>query len=166
MSRKDVKKIRATNQLAQKVGTGEVDEDKVAAAQKAIENSQIDFTDIAKPFLDQLQNAIAMAKKNLDSADKKEMLNNITFPIMNLKANAATFNYPLISDAAGTVLNFLDIVNAFDAEIVVIADNLHKAITVIVLQKMSGSENPAGKVLVKEFKDVCKRYMDKRMAAS
>ena len=85
---------------------------------------------------------------------------------MNLKANAATFNYPLISDAAGTVLNFLDIVNALDGEIVVIADNLHKAIAVIVQQKMSGSENPAGKALVKEFKDVCKRYMDKRMAGS
>lgn len=166
MSKKDVKKIRATNQLAQKVGTGEVDEDKIAAAQKAIENSKVVFSEVAKPFLDQLQNAVAAAKKNINSGESAEILNNIVFPIMNLKANAATFNYPLISDAAGTVLNFFDAVNSVDAETVVIAENLHRAITVIMTQKMEGAENPAGKALVKEFKDVCKRYVDKRMSSS
>lgn len=166
MNRKDVKKIRATNTLAQKVGSGEIDAAKIEAAQATIENSQIDFSELAKPLLDQLKNAIAAAKKDPEFKDREKILNNITFPIMNLKANAATLNYPLISEAAGTVLNFLDAVNKIDNDIVVIADNLHKAITVIVMQKMTGKDNPAGKVLVQEFKDVCKRYLDKNTGAS
>lgn len=166
MTRKDVKKIRATNALAQKIGSGEIDAAKIEAAQAAIENSQVDFLELAKPFLDQLKNAISAVKNDPEFKGREKLLNNITFPIMNLKANAATFNYPLVSEAAGTVLNFLDAVNKIDSDIVVIADSLHKAITVIVMQKMSGKDNPAGKALVQEFKDVCKRYLDRNAGAA
>lgn len=163
MDRKDVKKIRATNALAQKVGSGEIDEKRIEAAQKLVDANEIDFAEMAKPFLDQLQNAIKAAKKAGAGGDRGELLNGITFPIMNLKANAATFNYHVVGDVADTVMNFLDTVNTIDNEILVIADNLHKAITVVVMQKMSEKNPPGSMQLTGEFRDVCKRYMDKRM---
>jgi hypothetical protein len=160
VERKDVKRIRATNQLAQKVGSGEVEDSRVEAAQKIIEVNQVDFVEIAAPFMDQLGKAVKAVKKSGPDADT---LNAIIFPIMNLKANAATFNYPVVSDIAGTVMNFLDAVGKIDGEILVIAENLHKAITVVIAQKMSGKDHPGGAALVQEFKDVCKRYMEKHV---
>ena len=156
MERKDVKRIRATNTLAQKVGSGEIDDSKIELAQKMIDVNQVDFAEIAAPFMEQLGKAVKAAKKTNGGGDS---LTSIIFPIMNLKANAATFNYPTVSEIAGTVINFLDAVGAVDAEIITICDNLHRAITVIIMQKMSGKDNPGGAALVQEFKDVCKRYM-------
>jgi len=165
MSKKEVKKIRASNALAQKIGAGDVDSKKIAAAQDVMEATEIDFGEIANPFLEKLQAAVVAAQAREGDADGKALIESITNPTMNLKANAATFNYPLVSEAAGTVLNFLDMLQTIDDDIVVIADNLHKAITVIVSQKMSGADNPIGKTLVKEFKDVCQRYVDKHISS-
>lgn len=158
MERKDVKKIRATNTLAQKVGSGEIDDSRVESAQKIIDVNQVDFAEIAAPFMEQLGKAVKEAKK---SGGEGDALNSIIFPIMNLKANAATFNYPAVGEIASTVMNFLDAIGVVDAEVITICDNLHRAITVIIMQKMSGKDHPGGVALVQEFKDVCKRYMEK-----
>lgn len=160
MSKDDVRKIKASVALQQKVGTGKIDEKAVEKAQAVMSENKVDFTPLALPQIELLQEAIKNAK---GGREDEELMNDITLPIMNLKANAATFNYPIISEICGTVLTFLEHVGKIDDEVIVIVDNLCKAVMVIVSQKITDKENPVAVGLIKEFKDVCKRYMEKRL---
>lgn len=160
-SKKEARVIRASLELQQKVGTGSIDSVRIDQAQQVINTTKVDFEPLARPQLEQLQKAVARARQGV--SNEKAVIEGIMQPIMNLKANAGTFNYPAISDMTGTVLNFLESVRKIDNEILDIIDNLHKAVTVAVVQKLSGVNNKLGEKLATEFKGVCKRYVDKRL---
>lgn len=161
MTRKDVKIIRVPNTLAQKVGVGEIDGKRIDQAQKLIDVNNVDFAEVSKPFMDQLQNAVKAARKTGAERDVEELINGISFPIMNLKANAGAFNYPTISEIGDIVLNFLDTLKTLNDEALVIADNFHKSVMLILTQQMKGPNPPGSKELAQEFSDVCRRYTDK-----
>ncbi len=152
--------IKASLELQQRVGTGVVDAEVVKQAQQVIEDNDVDFGPIALPLLKDLQDSIALAKKG--EGDPKSVVESITRPIMNLKGNAGVFKFPLISDMTGTVLALIEHVGRIDDDILVIVDNLHKASTVAVAQKLVDKKNPIAAELAKEFEGVCKRYMEKR----
>lgn len=161
MARKDVKIIRVPNTLAQKVGVGEIDEKRIDQAQKMIDVNNIDFAEVSKTFMDQLQNAVKSARQAGKAGDMEELINGIAFPIMNLKANAGVFNYPLITEIGDIVLNFLDTLKMLDEEVLAIADNFYKTVMLILARQMKGPNAPGGKELVHEFSGVCRRYVEK-----
>lgn len=159
------KRIKANLDLQKKVGTGSIDEKKVERAQDVIKNNKVDFAPIAKPHLDELSKAIkaSLGLKNPDN--EKEILESYMTPIMNIKANAATFNYSLISGLAGTVLTFLEDVKVYDKKVVQIVDLLYKTILLVLARKMSGDGGGEGKALLGAFHDVCQKTMKKIHAA-
>lgn len=158
----DAKTIKASTDLQRKVGTGNVEVAQVEKAQKVIETNVVDFGELANPQLKELRQAIVMAQKNKHGGpDDRAILEAIILPIMNLKANAGNFNFPLISEMTGVVLNFLENVKVMDDNIVHIADNLHKAVSVAVTMKLKTSKNGVGQQLLTEFDAVCKRYAAK-----
>ncbi|MCB9988860.1 MAG: hypothetical protein H6868_05930 [Rhodospirillales bacterium] len=158
--KKKVTRIPASRELQSRVGTGEVDKKAIGQAQDVIENNKVDFEPIAKPYLAELRRIVQDARDGKLSGP--ELADLITQPIMNLKANAGTFNYPVISSLTGTVLMFMDTVKKVDNDIIDIADNLQKAVMVVIHQKMSGDGGPAGQALAKEFASVCQRYIDRK----
>lgn len=159
-----VKIIKASKDLQQKVGTGTVETQMIEKAEKVIVENKVDFAPIAKPQMDQLKAAIAEAKK--DTSNTKKITESLSTPIMNIKANAATFNYPLVSGLTDAVLTFLEEVKNIDKKTLQIADLLHMTITLILARKMSGDGGNEGKALLAAFRDVCRKHAAKMAKAS
>lgn len=160
----DVKRIEASKELQKKVGTGSIDENKVAKAQEVIANNKVDFAPIAKPHLDLLGKAIRESAGLKNPENQKEILESYMTPIMNIKANAATFNFPLISGLSGVVLTFLETVGRYDRKVVQIVDLLYKTILLVLARKMAGDGGAEGKALLGAFHDVCQKTLHKLSA--
>lgn len=161
----EVKKIKASLDLQKKVGTGSIDEKKVERAQDVIRNNKVDFAPIAKPHLDELSRAIKASMGLKNPQDEKQILETYMTPIMNIKANAATFNYSLISGLAGIVLTFLEDVKKYDRKVVQIVDLLYKTVLLILARKLSGEGGAEGRALLGAFQDVCAKTIKKVHAA-
>lgn len=154
-----VKIIKASKALQEKVGTGTVSAGLVQKAEMMMASNKVDFAPVAKPHMDELRKAIAKGKK--DSGDFKATLDSLSAPIMNIKANAATFNYPLISGLTDSVLTFLEGIGHVDKKVFQIVDLLHMTIMLILSRKMSGDGGAEGRALLDAFRQVCNRHAQK-----
>lgn len=162
MEPKKAKVIKASLELQQRVGSGPLDEKKVAECERIIQENNIDFGPMAAEFLGKLQQAIQYAKS--PGADLVQAKQKMTQPVMELKANAAIFKYDLIGTLANVMLSFLEAVKAIDKTVVDIVEAHHKTLTIIVMKKMSGDGGQHGKLFEQELKDACKRYFTKKSA--
>ena len=153
--------IEASKELQNKVGTGSISEKVVEKAQKVITENKVDFAPIAKPHMDELRSLIAEANASKIAADDKGVIEKMMVPIMNIKANAGTFNYPVISGLTGIVLTFMEDVKVYDRKIVQVADILHKTILLALARKMSGDAGRDGKALQTAFQELCQNCIKK-----
>lgn len=156
----DIKIIKASLELQQKVGSGSIAEEKIRQAQNVINENKVDFAPIAKPQLDILLSAIRDAQ-NYESGNDRAVLQSFSTPIMNIKANAATFNYPVISGLSGIVLTFLEDAKRFDKKAVQVVDLLHKTILLVLARKISGDGGRDGKALQLAFQELCRKFSKK-----
>ena len=159
-----VKIIKATKALQQKAGLGNLDEKLVQEAQKVINESTVDFVSLARPQLSLLQEATSACLKKGAALDELAM-ESIKTPIMNIKANAATFNYPSVSKISETVLLFLESQPKLDRKMVLIVSLLHKTLLLMLARKMSGDGGAEGQALHIAFAEVCRKYQKKKAAA-
>jgi hypothetical protein len=161
-SSEDIKVIKASLELQQKVGTGTIEEYKVERAQKVIKENKVDFAPLARPQLEILMSAIKDAQSYTSgSGDDKAVLQTFMTPIMNIKANAATFNYPVISGLSGIVLTFLEDAKRYDKKAVQVVDLLYKTIQLVLIRKMSGEGGRDGKALQLAFQELCQKFAKK-----
>jgi len=156
------KVIKAQTNLQEKVGTGKIDEAIVEKCQSLMDNNDIDFQPLAMEFLDTLTKAIKAAKKA--DIDTKDAIGELTAPVMQLKANAATFKYDLIGNLANVMLSFLENINELDKDAISIIEAHHKTLTAIIIKKMQGDGGAFGKQMEEELKGACQRYFAKNKA--
>jgi hypothetical protein len=154
------KTIAASRELQKRVGTGEIDEKVVKKAQTVMDNNTVDFGPLARPYLTALTTAVADARKVPGVMDKKTV-ETLSVPIMNLKANAATFNYSLISGLTGVVLTFIESHEKPGRKTLQVVELLNKTIMLLVARKMTGDGGEIGMALQKAFKDVCRWCIEK-----
>jgi hypothetical protein len=160
MEAKKAKVIKASYELQQRVGSGPLDEKKVAECERIIQENNIDFAPMAGEFLAKLSQAIQFARSaGVDPVQAKQKM---TQPVMELKANAAIFKYDLVGTLANVMLSFLEAVKTIDNTVIQIVEAHHKTLTIIVLKKMVGDGGQAGKLFEQELKDACKRYFTKK----
>ncbi len=159
---KQVKVLKADMALQAKVGTGPLDEKAVERSQTVMdENSaQVDFAPLAMEYLNKLEAAIESASDS--SVSMTEVIQGMTTPVMQLKANASTFKYNLIGNMANIMLSFLEGVTEMDKDAISIVNAHHQTLKAIVLKKMVGDGGPIGKQMEDELKGACKRYFAKR----
>lgn len=156
MEAKKAKVIKASYELQQRVGTGQLDEKKIAECERIIQENNIDFAPMANEFLGKLAQAIQFAKTpGVNPAEAKQRM---TQPVMELKANAAIFKYDLVGTLANVMLSFLEAVKTIDKMAIEIVDAHHKTLTIIILKKMSGNGGQTGQLFEQELKEACKRY--------
>jgi hypothetical protein len=161
--KKQPRVIKANYVLQAKVGSGPLDPKVVEKCQSVIDNNDVDFAPLAKEFLDKLAEAIASARSG--NCDTQSVINNMSSPVMELKANAALFKYDLIGKLANVMLSFLESVKMIDKTVIEIVDAHHKTLSVIVLKKMKGDGGSYGVQLEQELKDACIRYLQKKKAS-
>lgn len=155
----EAKIIAASKELQKRVGTGKIDEKVIESAQRVMDENKVDFGPVAAPHLKEIQAALNEAKAHPD--DHKAIMESLRTPIMNLKANAGTFNFNLISDLTGAVLMFLENVKEPDKKILQIVDLLHKTILLILAYDISGDGGELGKELLEAFTEVCHTHQKK-----
>lgn len=149
------KRIKASEKLKRKIGTGQIDDAKILAAQKVIDENDVDFREVANPDLKKLQKAIDAARQT--GCDSSDIVESFKVPIMNLKANAGTFHYKFISDLTSMVLLLFEGYGTPDRKLVQIADVLHKTILLALAYQMKGDGGANGKALVAAFEEICKK---------
>jgi hypothetical protein len=156
----DVSVIKANMALQAKVGAGPLDEKVVERCQEVIDNNTVDFAPLAMEYLNSLEAAIQKAKSG--GVNIKQATEEMTAPVMQLKANATTFKYNLIGNLANIMLSFLEGVKELDNDVIAIVGAHHQTLKAIVLKKMSGDGGAVGKTMEEELKGACARYFSKR----
>lgn len=151
---------KANFMLQQKVGSGPIDERVIAQSQKVMDENDVDFTPMGLDFLSKLKAAINQASDtNIDMKIRKQAL---TAPVMELKANAPIFGYPLIGNLANIMLSFLEAITEIDADAIQIVGAHHTTLHAIVIKKMKGEGGEHGAIFISELKDACARYFARR----
>jgi len=157
---KNVRITKADLSLQKKVGTGEIPAEAIQKSQKFIDNNKIDFIPIATASLEQLATAIQYAKENTGE-DPRILLDNLALPVMKMKSNAAMSGYPLITNLAKTMLEFLDNRKTIDKDIVSIVEAHYKSLRLIINTQMKSDYGSHGAEFQKELEAVCRRYLEK-----
>lgn len=152
----EVRRIKASKELQLKVGTGNINEASIKAAQKVIDEDKTEFAELARPQLKKLQDAINDASKS--KADGQAVLQSFREPMMNLKANAGSFKYEFVGQLTGMVLMLLENLDKPDKKVIQIVDSVHKTILLALAYKMKGDGGAAGKELLAAFQVLCQKY--------
>jgi hypothetical protein len=163
--KKNVRIIKADLALQLKAGTGIIDSDRIEKSQQAIDQNKIDFIPLASESLEILDVALKYANGNLDG-DPRILLTNLVKPIMQIKADAAMFGYPLVSRLAGTILDFLGDRTTVDRDLIRIVEAHYKALLLIISRRMRGDGGQHGPEIQKELEAACKRYLVKKRAVT
>ena len=159
MSEKEPRIVKANHLLQAKVGMGSIEEKKIRRSQKVMDNMAVDFTPMAEEYLAQLAAALDSARKDdITSARKIQLM---TEPVMQVKANAAMFDYALVGILASVMLNFLEALEDVDGDVLDIVEANYKTMRLLVGNKMKGDGGEYGKELQAELKDACRRYFTK-----
>lgn len=159
-SDRPVNVIKANRLLQAKVGSGDVDEKKIAKSQAVIESDKTDFAPMAREYFDRLQQALEAVPEEPD--DVKASIQPVIVEIMQIKANASMFNYNLVGALASIVLNFLENLNSWDKDTHTIVDAHLKTLRLIVNNGMKGDGGEYGRQLATELRDACQRYFAKK----
>ena len=145
--------------LKQKVGPTPFKKERIDQAQKHIESNDVDFEPMAQELLKTLRKDIDAAKKG--ELEQKELVERLTQPVMELKANAATFQYPIISKLMNILLNFLETLDSLDEETLEITEVTYRAVNAILAHKIRNINDKRGELMIQELENVILRYRKK-----
>lgn len=157
---KDVNIIKASRMLQAKVGSGDIDKERISKSQSVIESNKVDFAPLARQFLEELNAALLAVPES--PSDIKAAIQPVIESVMQIKGNAAMFNYTLVGSLAGIVLNFLENLNTWDKDSYTIVEAHMKTLQVIINNGMKGDGGEYGTQLVTELRDACQRYFNKK----
>lgn len=152
--------IKANTLLLSKVGLGDISEQSVLNAQNLINNNKINFVPIASNFLSQLRDNLNIAQHSASSG--KRVIEDLSSPIMQIKANARIFKYDLMGDLASVMMGFLDNLKILDPDALTIVDAHHTTLTYLLHNEMKGDGGAVGQNLQTELESACKRYAANR----
>lgn len=153
--------MRPVNVLKQKVGSGGLSDDILNRAQKLLEENSVDFKPLAIIYLASLMNGINMAKGAKASDDTEEVIANMLYPAMQLKANGGMFQYALMTIIADKLIQFLEVIKEPDIESVEIVLAFHTTMEAVIYGEIKGDGGKQGKELVHALTDACMRYFAK-----
>ncbi len=148
--------LKPKNEIKQKAGTGGLEQQIIERAQNKIENNDVDFKPIANEFLNMLDKAIANTRNGLLTGPKA--LESIIYPAMQLKAQGGMFHYPLVTEIADIMVNFMETLNALDSDAIDIAEAHRKTLQVIVAKDIRGTQGPVPEQFRNALNDACARY--------
>lgn len=153
--------IKPPNLLKGKVGSGGLSEEILDRAQALLENNTVDFFPLAEMYLGSLAAGIELAKNPGPSDDAEYIISCMLYPAMQLKANGGMFHYPLVTEIADKLIQFLEVIREADIEAVEIVLAFHTTIRAVVLGRITGDGGRHGAELSQALHSACERYFDK-----
>jgi hypothetical protein len=157
--------IMPPNTLKAKVGSGGLAEEILDKAESLLAGNTVDFMPLADMYLNTLMKAIDRAKdSSLSDASpeqNEELIVSMLYPAMQLKANGGMFRYPLVTDMADHMIQFLEVIDRIYIDTLEIVMAFHTTIRAIVLAKIMGDGGRHGEELLRALKDACERYFER-----
>ncbi len=155
-SKAPLKVIKPNKELSERIGPGTIDVNFIEKAQQVINNSDVDFKPLARTFLDELRTSIN--QNIIDETPTSKAIENITFPIMQLKANGLIFKYEVIGNLASIAQDFLDDLQELDIHAIDIMQACHRTMNHVMENDIKDSKDDIGKAFIKELESACKRH--------
>mgnify|MGYP006280734923 CR=1 FL=1 len=159
-SSKKAKFVEPPNLLKKKVGSGGLSEKILNQAQKLLENNSIEFAPIAEMYLASLLKAIDRASYSTGRTHD-EVINELVYPVQQLRANGDMFDYTLITIMAKNLIHFLNTVDQIDGKVLEITQAFHTSMNVVVHGKIRGDGGDEGRELLETLQDACDRYYNR-----
>ncbi len=155
--------IRPPNTLKAKVGSGGLSDDILAKAQALLENNSVDFQPLAEMYLSSMMKGIERATDPVVSAktDTESLIAGMLYPAMQLKANGGMFHYPLITQIADSLVQFLEVIEEPDIDAVEIVLAFHTTIRAVIAGKITGTGGRHGEELMGALNQACTRYFER-----
>ncbi len=154
--------ITPPNVLKSKVGSGGLSEAILNKAQELLESNTVDFLPLAEIYLESLMKGIEGAKNANFNDDPETLIIAMLYPGMQLKANGGMFHYPLVTKIADKLIQFLEVIETPDAEVIEIILAYHTTIRAVVLGRIKGDGGRHGMELIDALNDACMRYFEKK----
>lgn len=153
--------ISHPNTLKEKVGSGGLSEEILQKAQALLENNTVDFQPLGEMYLDALMKGITFARSPGEVGDSESIISAMIYPAMQLKANGGMFHYPLVTAIGGRFVQFLEVINIVDVDVIEIALAFHTALRAVIHGKITGTGGRQGEDLIKALNQACARYFEK-----
>ncbi|MGH1376883.1 MAG: hypothetical protein ACRBCK_11110 [Alphaproteobacteria bacterium] len=153
--------IMPPNIIKAKVGSGGLNESILQRTQQLLEEHAQDFAPLADIYLTQMKKGLDEAKQLTQTSENEEAIAKVLLPCVQLKANGAMFQYPLVTRIADRFVQFMEVVERLDNETIHIAEAFHTTIKVVVTGKIKGDGGAQGEALVNELNNACMRYFEK-----
>lgn len=157
--------IRPPNTLKAKAGSGGLSEEILIKAQALLENNAVDFQPLAELYMTAMQRAIDTARDGLKNGNDEQLISGILYPAMQLKANGGMFHYSLITRFADRMIQFLEVIETLDHDVLDIIDAFHSTMRAIVMGKITGDGGRYGDELIEALNEACMRYFEKSTGA-
>jgi hypothetical protein len=164
--RRNAEFIKPPNMLKTKVGSGGLSDDILNKAEDLLENNTVDFQPLAEMYLAGLMKGIDLAKESDPNDDQEYVISRMLYPGMQLKANGGMFHYPLVTRVADKLIQFLEVIERVDIEVVEIVMAFHTTIRAVVMGRVSGDGGKHGTELMRALNEACVRYFDKYQGKS
>lgn len=153
--------LKPPNMLKTKVGGGGLSDEILDKAQQLLENNTVDFQPLADMYLNSLAKGIDLAKDANPGEDNEYIISCMLYPAMQLKANGGMFHYPLVTQIADKLIQFLEVIEHPDIEAIEIVLAFHTTIRAVILGQVKGSGGKHGAELLTALNDACIRYFEK-----
>lgn len=152
--------IKASRILQAKVGSGEMDNEKISKSQTLLDADKTDFVPIAHEIIKRLETALQNVPAT--PVNIKQAIQPVTVEAMQIKGNAAMFHYKLVGILASIVLDFLENLDGWDEDAHTIVDAHLQTLRAIMNNRMEGDGGEYGQRLTAELRDACQRYANKK----
>lgn len=157
--KKPARIIKASLALQSRVGKGPVSHEKIRRAQEVMESNTTDFVPLGRQYLTDIEKALEAFRRG--EAAMADTLQSLRRPVMEIKANATLFHYPLAGRLAMICLGFLESIQELDEPALEIMD-AHQTAQNLVLSGRATEGDKTGQKLEQELQDACRRYFAKK----
>lgn len=157
--------IRPPNVLKEKIGSGGLSETILEKAQKLLEDNTQDFQPLGMLYLESLDRGIEHAKEAGSPGDTESAIARMLYPAMQLKANGGMFRYPLVTQIADRLVQFLEVLDGPDIEALEIIMAFHTSLRAVIHGRIAGDGGADGRELVSALDLACTRYFERHPQA-
>lgn len=151
--------IKASYRLMQKVGTGPIPDYLVEECEAFIKENRIDFLPWALQCMRDLNDAL-LRSIAMDVLDEK-LRDDMTRPIMQLKASGTMFQNQPLTELAGAMLHFLETIPTLTRDVLEIIKANEAVLTAFLRDPRPNEMNESKRRLINELKLACNRYAQK-----
>lgn len=148
--------LKANFSLRMKIGRGAIAPGIMLACRRLVEENAFDFKPMAREFLKTIQ--IEIENLGTGRTDHAQALESLCVQMMQFKANAATFRYPLLSEIAQKILIFLEELEELDTPALEIIDAFQHTAERLLARQDGHILDKRARAIPDEFEKAFDRY--------